>query len=148
MMPGIDPRSQARKKRARIGAFITAGAAMASSALSGTRFSPWEWVPWVLGLTVITVFTAIAMAASGGRPGGRERDSGLSGRGRDDDGPAGTAAHRWHMLVMVSRGAGAGKADAAVAVRGAQGPQARRPLDLACIRWRARWWALAAPPSG
>ena len=45
MMPGIDPRSEARKKRARIGAFITAGAAVASSALSGTRFSAWEWVP-------------------------------------------------------------------------------------------------------
>ncbi len=29
----------------------------------------------------------------------------------------------------------------------AQGPRSCRPLDLARVRRRARWWALAAPPS-
>jgi hypothetical protein len=51
----------------------------------------------------MAVFTAISMAASGGRPGGRRRGSGWSGRGRDDDGSGSAAAHRWHMLVMASR---------------------------------------------
>jgi hypothetical protein len=101
-MPGIDPRNEARKKSALIGALLTAVAAEASAALSGTRFSTWPWLPWVLGLTAITVFTTIAMAASGGRL-GRGRGGGLSRRDQDDDDPAGAAAYRWRVLVMVSR---------------------------------------------
>ena len=103
MMPAIDPRYDARRKRARIAMFITAGAIMASSALGGTRFSGWQWAPWVLGLTLIIVFTAISMN-SGADPRGRSGISGVSGRDRAAgdrfDGPV---AHRWHGLVMVSR---------------------------------------------
>jgi len=42
MMPAIDPRSDARRKRARVAMFINAGAIMASSALAETRFSGWR----------------------------------------------------------------------------------------------------------
>jgi hypothetical protein len=103
MMPFIDPREEARKKRVRVAVVITACAAMASAVLSGTRFNAWQWAPWVLGIIAIAVFTAIAMAANGGRPAGRGRDRVIGGRGRDDDGPAGAAAHQWRALVMVSR---------------------------------------------
>jgi hypothetical protein len=97
MMPGIDPRHEARKNRARVVSFIGGGATMAYVVLSATRLSAWEWVPLALGLTVIT---AIAVAGAAGR---RGRGSGLGGRSRDDDGgPTGAAAHRWHMLVMVA----------------------------------------------
>ncbi|MGH3193083.1 MAG: hypothetical protein ACRDPY_44290 [Streptosporangiaceae bacterium] len=101
MMPGIDPRNDARKKRVRDAAFIGGGATMAYVALSATRFRVWEWVPLAVGLIIIIV---IAVAGIAG-PGGRGRGSGLGGRGRDDgeDRPAGAPAHRWHMLVMVSR---------------------------------------------
>ena len=103
MMPAIDPRYDARRKRARVAMFITAGAIMASSALGGTRFSGWRWAPWVLGLTLIIVVTAISMN-SGGGPRGRRGISGLSGRDRAaGDRFDGLVAHRWHGLVMVSR---------------------------------------------
>ena len=103
MMPAIDPRYDARRKRARVAMFITAGAIMASSALGGTRFGGWRWAPWVLGLALIIVFTAISMN-SGGGPRGRRGISGLSGRDRAaGDRFDGLVAHRWHGLVMVSR---------------------------------------------
>jgi len=99
MMPAIDPRYDARKKRARVAMFITAGAIVVSSALDGTRFSGWRWVTWVLGLTLIIVFCAISMNASGGL-----RGSLGCGRGRAvGDRSDGLVAHRWHGLVMVSR---------------------------------------------
>lgn len=105
MMPGIGPREDASKQRARIGLCIYWVVVTASTVLlSGTRFSAWRWMPGALGITGMAVFTAIAMAASGYRPGGRGRGGDASGRGRDDDdGPAGAAAHRWRMLVLVSR---------------------------------------------
>ena len=103
MMPAIDPRYDARRKRARVAVFITAGAVVASSALGVTRFSGWRWLPWALGITLIIVFCAVSMN-SGGSPRGRRGMSGLGGRdlalgGRLD----GLAAHRRHGLVMVSR---------------------------------------------
>jgi hypothetical protein len=103
MMPTIDPRYDARRKRARVAMFIAAGATIASTALDGTRFSGWRWAPWVLGLTLIIVFTAISMN-SGGGPRGRRGISGLIGRDRAvGDRFDGPVAHRWHGLVMVSR---------------------------------------------
>ena len=103
MMPPIDSRYDARKKRARVAMFINGGAIVASSALGGTRFSGWRWAPWILALTLIIVFTAISMNSGGGlrgRPGIR----GLSGRDRAaGDRFDGLVAHRWHGLVMVSR---------------------------------------------
>jgi len=109
MMPAIDPRYDARKKRARVAMFITAGATVASSALDGTRLSGWQWAPWVLGLCLIIAFCAISMNSGGGlrtRRGmsGMSGMSGLSGRGWGaGDRPDGRMAHRWHGLVMVSR---------------------------------------------
>ena len=101
MMPGIGPRSDGRKKRALLAAFIGGGAVMAYVVVAASRFSAWEWVPLAAGLAVIT---AVAVAGIAGLPGGRGRGSGLRGRGRDDDdGPACAAAHRWRMLVLVSR---------------------------------------------
>jgi len=103
MMPAIDPRYDARRKRARVAVFITAGAITASSALDGTRFSGWRWAPWVLGLTLIIVLTAISMNPGGG-PRGRRGMSGLSGRDRAaGDRFDGLVAYRWHGLVIVSR---------------------------------------------
>jgi hypothetical protein len=91
MKPGIDPREGASKQRARIGLLIYWVVATASTALlSGTRFSTWRWMPGILGITGMAVFTAVAMATSGYRLGGRGRGSSFPGRGRDDDdGPAG-----------------------------------------------------------
>jgi hypothetical protein len=100
MMPGTGPRDGAGKKRARNGAFIGGGALMAYVALYASGFSAWQWV-WVPLSGGLSITIVIAVAGVAGRPGG---GSGLRGRGRDgDDGPAGAAAHRWRMLVMVSR---------------------------------------------
>ena len=103
MMPAIDPRYDARRNRARVAVFITAGTITVSSALDGTRFSGWRWLPSALGITLIIVFCAVSMNSGGGRRGRREM-SGLGGRdpalgGRLD----GRAAHRRHGLVVVSR---------------------------------------------
>jgi hypothetical protein len=106
MMPAIDPRYDARRKRARVAVFITAGAIVASSALGGTRFGGWRWLPWALGITLIIVFCAVSMN-SGGSPRGRRGMSGMSGLGGRDLALGsrldGLAAHRRHGLVMVSR---------------------------------------------
>jgi hypothetical protein len=103
MMPAIDPRYDARRNRARVAVFVTAGTITVSSALDGTRFSGWRWLPSVLGVTLIVVFCAVSMNSGGGRRGHREM-SGPGGRdpalgGRLD----GRAAHGRHGLVMVSR---------------------------------------------
>ena len=91
----LDPCKERRKKRGRVGGFIGSGTVI----ISGLFQPGWQWVPFAVGVSA-----AVAVAASGGLRGGRGRGGGLSGRGRDDDdGPAGPAAHRRHMLVMVSR---------------------------------------------
>jgi hypothetical protein len=102
LMPDTDPRKERTKKRARVGLCSTMGA---MTVLVLTRPS-WTWVPVVF---VIAVSVISAIARTGDLPGGRGKGSrgkgsGLSGRGRDDDdGPADAAAHRWHMLIIVSR---------------------------------------------
>jgi hypothetical protein len=95
MMPDIG-REERRNKRAPVVAVIVAGTAVASALVQ----PGWQWVPLAAGMSA-----AIAVGARIDLPGGRGRGSGRSGRGRDDDddGPAGAAAHRWHMLVLVSR---------------------------------------------
>jgi hypothetical protein len=88
------------RKRGRVGGFIGSGTII----ISGLVQPGWQWVPFAVGVSA-----SVAVVTRGGLPGGRRRGghgrgSGLSGRGRDDDdGPAGPAAHRWRMLVMVSR---------------------------------------------
>ena len=91
----VDPGMERRRKRGRAGGFIGCGAVI----VSGLLQPGWQWVSLAVGASA-----AIAVAAGGGLPRGRSRGSGLSGLGRDDDDrPAGAAAHRWRMLVMVSR---------------------------------------------
>jgi hypothetical protein len=88
----------------RVVVIIGACAASASTVMDGSRFSAWHWLPWILGLTAMAVFTSIAMAISGDLPRGRGRSSGsLRVRGLDDAGPVGVVAYRWRMLVVVSR---------------------------------------------
>jgi len=99
MMPGIDPRKERVKQWARVGICIAMGAVTVLVIIQ----PGWTWVTPAF---VIAVSVLSTIARTGGLPGGRGRrsgrGSGLSGRGRDDDdGPA--AAHRWRMLVMVSR---------------------------------------------
>jgi hypothetical protein len=108
MMPDIDPRKERVKQRARVGICIAMGAMTVLVLIQ----PGWTWVP------VAFVIAVTALATSGDVPRGRRRGSGLGGRGRDDhgrgsglsglsrdddDGPVGAAAHRWHMLVTVSR---------------------------------------------
>ena len=70
MMPGVDsPKEARRKQRVRVVVVIGACAATASAAVDGSRFNAsWYWLPWVLGLTAIVVFTGVAMAISGDLP--------------------------------------------------------------------------------
>ena len=70
---------------------------------SGVRVSAGRGPHLAVGLIIIIIIIVIAVTGIAG-PGGRGRGSGLGARGRDDaDGPAGAVAHRWHMLLMVSR---------------------------------------------
>lgn len=88
----------------RVVVVIGACAATASAAVDGSRFNAWHWLPWMLGLTAIIVFTFTAMAISGDLPVGRGKGSGsLRASGRDADGPAALATYRWRTLVVVSR---------------------------------------------
>jgi hypothetical protein len=89
------PGEERGKKWGRTAGFIASGTIIVSG-----LFQPgWQWVPFAVGTVAV-----VAVAASGDLPGGRRRGNGASGSGRDDDdGPAGPAAHPWHMLVMVSR---------------------------------------------
>jgi hypothetical protein len=96
------PYEERRKKRARAAGFIASGTII----ISGLVQPDWQWVPFAVGGSAAIAVAAVA--ARGDLPGGRGRSghgrgSGLSGRGRDEDGPVGTAAHQWHLLVMVSR---------------------------------------------
>jgi hypothetical protein len=95
--PGVG--NERGKKRGRAAGFIASGTIV----ISGLFQPGWQWVPFAVGTAVVAV--AVSIDAPGGREkGGHGSGSGLSGRGRDDnDGPAGPAAHRWHVLVMVSR---------------------------------------------
>ena len=105
MMPSLDsPKEARRKRRVRVVVFIGACAATASTVMDGSRFNAWHWLPWILGLTAMTVFTFITMARSGDLTFGRGRRGGsLRASSRDDGGPAAVAAYRWRSLVMVSR---------------------------------------------
>jgi hypothetical protein len=77
---------------------------MAVSALF-LRLEPgWQWVPLAAGTVAVTAVGVSIDLPSGRRRRGRRGGGGLAGRGRGgDDGPAGAAAHRWRVLVAVSR---------------------------------------------
>jgi Ser/Thr protein kinase RdoA (MazF antagonist) len=70
----------------------------------------WMWVlaGCIMTLAVVSAVAGIPRRLAGRRlvlrkGNGRGRDSGLGGRGGDDDGPAGEAAHQWRTLAVVSR---------------------------------------------
>jgi len=102
MMPDTDPRKERVKRRARVGICVIMGA-MTVLLLIGPG---WTWVAPAFCAAVSVLST---IAATGKLPGRQEKGSGhrsgrgLSACGREDDGPAGSAAHQWHVLVMVSR---------------------------------------------
>ena len=96
----LDPREARRRKRGRASGFIGSGTII----ISGLFQPGWQWVPIAVGVSAVVAVTASGDLPGGRRRGSHGRGSGLSGRGRDDDdGPAGAVAHRWRMLVMVSR---------------------------------------------
>jgi len=94
------------EKLAGAGMWIAIGA---SSYLVSTR-PEWAWVlsGCILALAVISAVAGIPRRRAGRRlvlrkGSGRSRDSGLSGHGRDDGGPADEAWHRRRTLAVVSR---------------------------------------------
>jgi hypothetical protein len=100
MMPtNLDPRGDARRKRALTAGFIAGIAAMADAVLDGTRFHSWAWTSWLAGLVIIT---AVALTGYRGRPSRRPKAQGGHGASRPeaDDG---RATHGWHTLALVSR---------------------------------------------
>jgi len=102
MTPDIDPRKERVKQRARVGICIAMGAMVVLLLLR----PGWTWVPvaFVIAVSVISPIGSTGDLPGGRRRGGSGTGSGLSGHGRDDDGgPVGGAAHRWRMLVMLSR---------------------------------------------
>jgi hypothetical protein len=112
MMPSVDPREDARRRRARPAAIIAALTIVANTYLSGTRFSGWAWVLWLLSFTVIIAMTSISMYRVGSWPGsrakdgratdGRSRSGGPSGHGRDCDTPAAPAPYWARPLRMAA----------------------------------------------
>jgi len=88
-------------------------------ARAGSTIALWAMTPLVLwagwGWVWVAIGCAVALAVVGtvaailelpperrGRD-SRRKGSGLSERGREDDGPAGEAVHRWRTLAVVSR---------------------------------------------
>jgi hypothetical protein len=101
MMPRAGSRTGRVKKLARAGSYI---AMCATGAL--VLWPGWMWVAvgCTLALTATgTAAAALELRADGRWRGIRRKGSGLGGRGRDDDGPAGEAVHRWRTLAVVSR---------------------------------------------
>jgi hypothetical protein len=118
MMPAVDPREDARKKRAKFAALVTAATVIAATTLSQSRFHNWVWALWLVSFAIIVVFTTFSMRQigppyrrgkdGGSRPGRRGRDVGVGevgevgGRISGDAGP-GPAPYQWRTLLMVSR---------------------------------------------
>jgi hypothetical protein len=89
------------EKLAGAGMWIAIGA---SSYVVSTR-PEWKWAAagCIMTLAVVSAVAGIPRRLAGRRVVLR-KGSGLSGRGRDDDGgPADEAVHPWHTLAVVSR---------------------------------------------
>ena len=113
MMPAVDPREDARRRRAGVVAVLASISVVAATIVSGSRYRDWVWAWWLVSFTITIAFTTISMRQVGppyrrGRGGdGRRRrrgqDGGLGGQRRADPGPAGPAPYQWRKLLMVSR---------------------------------------------
>lgn len=102
MMPRTGTRIGRVKKLARAGMWVAVCAEVTLVSVS----SGWTLVALACSaaLGALSVIAAVAELPADRRwRGSRRKGGGLSGRGRDDDGPAGEAVHRWPALVMVSR---------------------------------------------
>jgi hypothetical protein len=115
MIPAIDPRDDARKRRGQIIGTVSAVTIVAAAALSGTRFR--DWATWLLATEIIVV-TAITVVADRSRRGGvrardnRPRDgrknggnSAISAHDQREAGPVAPPAARRQrrLLITVSR---------------------------------------------
>jgi hypothetical protein len=119
MMPAVDPREDARKRRSRFVGIQTVVTIIAATMLSESRFRGWLWVLWLVSFTIIIAFTAFFIHQIGppyrrgrdigrrpGRPHRRGGDGEVGEAGghlRGDAGPAGPAPYQWRTLVIVSR---------------------------------------------
>ena len=106
MRPDAATRAGQVKKLARAGAWIAVITLLALAPVQGGWTWMWMWVALacIVVLNVIGFTAAVAELRAKGRwVGFRRKGGGLSGRGRDDRGPAGEALHGWYALVMVSR---------------------------------------------
>jgi hypothetical protein len=114
MMPAVDPREDARKKRAKFAALVTAATVIAATTLSESRFHDWVWALWLVSFTIIVVVTTFSMRQigppyrrrrdGGSRPGRRGRDGAVGAvSGRGDAGPDGPPTYQWHALLLASR---------------------------------------------
>lgn len=90
MMPAIDPREDARKRRGQVIGTVTAVTVVAGAVLSGTRFR--DWAPWLLASEIIVV-TAIIVASDRGRPGSVRARNGRPGDGGKNSGHSAISAH-------------------------------------------------------
>jgi hypothetical protein len=113
MMPAVDPREDARRRRAGVVAVMTSISVVAATIVSNSRYRDWVWASWLVSFTVIIAFTTISMRQAGppyrrGRGGDsrrrhRGRDGGLGGHARDGAESAGPTAYQWRALLVVSR---------------------------------------------
>jgi len=109
MTPRAGTRMRRVKNLARVGMWIALAAVFALLRVS----TWWLWVAdgCAVALAVLSVIADVAeriaavaeLKADGRQRGWREKGSGLGGRGRNDDGPAGEAVHQWRALAVVSR---------------------------------------------
>ena len=143
------------KNLASVGMWILSAAVFALLRVSTGWMETASWSAAALAVVSAIAQVADRVAAvnelkAGSRRGGwRGKGSGHSGRGRDDDGPAGEAVRRWRTLAVVSRlmPASAGRrwlaeaesllAEAAAARRGA----AVRSYLLSAPRLAVTMWA-------
>jgi hypothetical protein len=143
------------KNLALVGMWILTAAVFALISVSTGWMQVAAWSASALAVLSVIANVAERVAGAGelnadsSRGGWRGKGSGLSGRGRDDDGPAVEAAHRWRTLTVVSRlmPASAGRrwlaeaesllAEAAAARRGA----AVRSYLLSAPRLAVTMWA-------
>jgi hypothetical protein len=113
MMPAVDPREDARRRRVGVVAIMTSMSVVAATILSSSRYRDWVWALWLVSFTIIIAFTTISMRQAGppyrrARGGGsrrrrRGRDGGLGGHARDGAESAGPTAYQWRALLVVSR---------------------------------------------